>query len=332
MSALMSELNSYKMTITLSAKLAAKKFAERQITASKRRQVYLNTLAISVVNWYLQCLGWETDLENSYSWNLELQTLLDVADILVPGCGRIECLCVEGSTQKLAISQDISEDTIACIVVNLSTQDRFAEILGFTKDTSTKAISLDSLTPIDNFPGYLASFTESSNLPQTLSKLSSWLTEACTGDWLAWDSLTQQNPTMAFRTPASQACDRRFEQETDLETESETTTHHKKVKRVKVWQLETASQSHAVALIVELKETTDRTVDIAIEICPADNSRLLPSGMIIDIMDEQQEIMVHAYIQADSELVEFSLSGQLGEIFSIRATLNATTVTESIKI
>ena len=322
MPALMSESNIYKVKITLSTWLNAKKFAGEQTSLAKSKQVYLNTLAVSIVNWYLNCLGWQTDLENSYSWNSELRALLNIADILLPNYGRVECIYLdEADSQQLSISQDISGDTIACVAVRLQVASQVAEILGFTTDIQSKTILLRNLTPLDELPAYLASCGVAKGIAQSLVPLSSWFTEEVVPGWLNWQKFCQQYPAMAFRS--------NYIQTQDSEIESETITSARKVK---VWRLETSVRTYLVALVVELEERMDGTSDIVIKICSADNSRLLPSGLVIDVLGERQELVLQICVQPDSDFVEFSLSGQSEEVFSIRATFNDITLTESFRI
>ncbi|WP_414582277.1 DUF1822 family protein [Scytonema sp. PCC 10023] len=80
----------FTVTLTLSAHSKAKQFARHQSNPQKAKQVYNNTLAVSAVNFYLQCLGFETDLEKSDSWNPAMQSLMDVADLEVKALGKLE--------------------------------------------------------------------------------------------------------------------------------------------------------------------------------------------------------------------------------------------------
>jgi len=58
----------------------AQQFTNSKTIATKK-QVYLNTLAVSAVEFYLRCMGWRQNWSASFSWNSVWQTLMDVADL-----------------------------------------------------------------------------------------------------------------------------------------------------------------------------------------------------------------------------------------------------------
>ena len=70
------------------ARHQAEQFYRQQATPEKGEQVRLNTLAVSFVNFYLECMGFETDLENSDSWNPVQQTLMDAAALCLKNLGN----------------------------------------------------------------------------------------------------------------------------------------------------------------------------------------------------------------------------------------------------
>ena len=83
----MKEDSLYPLTFTvllsLTAHSKAKEFGRHQSNLQKAQQVYHNTLAVYAVNYYLRCLEFETNLEASDSYNLVMQTLMDIADLEV---------------------------------------------------------------------------------------------------------------------------------------------------------------------------------------------------------------------------------------------------------
>jgi hypothetical protein len=71
------------ISIPISAKFrdTALKFAQEQPNPEKSKQVYLNTLAVQVVNNYLQMLDIPTTLEASHSWDSWGRIAGNVADL-----------------------------------------------------------------------------------------------------------------------------------------------------------------------------------------------------------------------------------------------------------
>ncbi len=59
----------------------AEQFCQQHRDTQKARQVYLNTLAVSAVNFYLHCMGVETSWETSQSYDFVMQAAMDVADV-----------------------------------------------------------------------------------------------------------------------------------------------------------------------------------------------------------------------------------------------------------
>lgn len=99
----MNNIDSLSFTIPLAsdAHRLAERFCAHHRDAQKVRQIYLNTITVYAVNYYLQCLGVETNWEASDSWNPALQTLMNVADLEVVDCGTLEC-CPTVATDRIA--------------------------------------------------------------------------------------------------------------------------------------------------------------------------------------------------------------------------------------
>ncbi|HEY9704945.1 MAG TPA: DUF1822 family protein, partial [Allocoleopsis sp.] len=94
----------YAVPLNQSFHETALKFAKEQNTTAKGKQVYLNTLAVLAVNDFVQWLHIETDLESSDSWNIVVRLFQNVADLVLPNLGTIECIPVILSENKKVIS------------------------------------------------------------------------------------------------------------------------------------------------------------------------------------------------------------------------------------
>ena len=81
----------FKVSLSLSAHAQAERYHQRQGNSPKGKQVYLSSLAVYAVNFYLQCLGFETDFLNSYSNDAILSSLLNVGDLEIKNYGKLEC-------------------------------------------------------------------------------------------------------------------------------------------------------------------------------------------------------------------------------------------------
>jgi hypothetical protein len=139
----------------------ALKFATEQDNKDKAKQVYLNTLVVNAVNDFItEDLGFTTDLENSYCYNIAVRCFQDVADILIPDLGRIECIILNQNDDQLKVNKAVTEDRIAYIAVELPNQTlNKVKLLGFYPlyypQPDLTEIKLDQLTPIDQLIDHL---------------------------------------------------------------------------------------------------------------------------------------------------------------------------------
>jgi hypothetical protein len=156
-------LENQKLTVKLSENYhqLAKQFASQQSSKEKVKQVYLNTLTVKVVNDFLQWFNIETDLEAGDSWNPVIRRFNDVADLVIPNLGKIECCpVIESKNQTVfPIPTEAQEDRLAYVFVQFSELLNNCNILGYYSvsnitDQITE-ISLDQLQAIEELPEYL---------------------------------------------------------------------------------------------------------------------------------------------------------------------------------
>ena len=122
---------SIRVPIPSAARQQAELFATAQPTQEKRSQVYRNTLAVWLVNDYLQRQQYETDLLAGDSWQFGTQLCGDVADLVVTGLGRIECRPLVGKEARLVLPPETWHNRIAYVGVSLDKAYREGQILGF---------------------------------------------------------------------------------------------------------------------------------------------------------------------------------------------------------
>lgn len=118
------------------------------------KKIYLNTLAVYAVKYYLDCMGFETnwqDADNSNPWML---SLIDVADLEVKNIGTIECRPVLPDAEYLEIPTEAIANRIGYVAVQFSQSLKSATILGFTTQPAAK-VHLSQLQPVDKLLDYL---------------------------------------------------------------------------------------------------------------------------------------------------------------------------------
>jgi hypothetical protein len=161
----MKKLNDRVLTFTFPLSLNAHTLAKRlsQHSSSPRSErIYLNSLAICAVNFYLQCMGMETDFAQSDSHNLIVLKFMDVADLYVKGLGKLECRPILGEAIMLEIPLEACSDRIGYVAVRLDESCKQASILGFIENVVSVAnsremvqIPLHELRELAEFPEYL---------------------------------------------------------------------------------------------------------------------------------------------------------------------------------
>jgi len=137
----------------------AEKFAADQPTAEQNQQVYRNTLAVLAVNTFVQELRYETDLDAGDSWHPVIRMFHNVADLVLPGIGKIECCPVKAGEEAISLPSEVRENRIAYVAVGFAETFDKVKLLGFMPAVEigdeTEKISLSELKPIEELLDYL---------------------------------------------------------------------------------------------------------------------------------------------------------------------------------
>jgi hypothetical protein len=156
----------FTVPLALKAHSQAEQFRRYQSNPNKAKQVYLNTLAIYAVNIYLQSRGFETDWEKSYSFNPAMQTLMDVADLMVKNYGKLECRPVLPKTEVVDIPAEVFSERIGYVAVQLNESLREATVLGFADKVVQSELPISQLRSLNELPEYLNNIISTVNLSQ----------------------------------------------------------------------------------------------------------------------------------------------------------------------
>ncbi|MBE9070794.1 DUF1822 family protein [Leptolyngbya cf. ectocarpi LEGE 11479] len=145
---------------TMSLQQLAQRFSQRHPPCAER--IYRNTLAVGAVAQYLRLLGIATDVSQSDSWHPVLQLVNDVADLYLPGYGRVECRVVEGDAADCYVPANVSCDRIAYIIVRLylDSAEPEAALLGFATKVASERIQLHHLRSLSELPQYLNAYRD----------------------------------------------------------------------------------------------------------------------------------------------------------------------------
>lgn len=297
------------MPVTLLAHERAQIRHRQQTLPHKARQIYLNTLAITVVSDYLNALGIDTDLEQSESANLVLQTLADTAALQVTDWGQLECRPVLPNEQHCPVPPEVWGDSASAdvsvrrgyVAVQFNQELTEANLVGYLSVVAEEQVPLSAFAPIETLLDAI------SETPQPLSQ---WFNNVVAKGWEAAEYLFKGSaqPTFAFRSVRN--------------------TPSQNVQRGKWIHLERAQDQ--IALLIELAKTPEPDLDISVQVYP-ERDRILPNDLKLFILDDQGESVMQASARESGSLTcEFS--GQPGEQFSVKLKMGEFSLIEAFLI
>jgi hypothetical protein len=149
----------YTISLTPEHHQIAKKFATQQDTIEKAKQVYLNTLAVFAVETFLEEISFPSELEAGDSWNAAIRCFHNVADLLIPDIGKIECRPVLSGETKISLPVEVLEDRIAYVAVQFEEELDRVQLLGYhptlDPESSSQELEISQLEPIEDLIDYL---------------------------------------------------------------------------------------------------------------------------------------------------------------------------------
>ncbi len=302
------------LPITQIARDTAQQFSRQQPTPEKAEQVRLNTLAVSVVNDYLQLMGIVTDLSGSDSWNPVMRLCADVADLLLPGVGRLECRPLREGATFCPVPPEVWEERVGYVVVQIADSSQEAQILGYVPEAAIEALPLDQLQPPEALLDYLYQFQPVSTAQpaQRMAvpriNLSQWLQGMVDAGWQTVDWLLNQPelaPAYAFRS-AETATFR------DVDTG---------IRRLKLLHLGGQPGEMSVVLIVDIQPGTELAevgqMGIRLQLHPISQPQL-SFGVQLVILDETGTVFLTAESREQDNYIQLQFAGVPGEVFSVQ--------------
>lgn len=299
----------FSVPLTRQTHAIAQQFYQQQASPQQAKHIYLNTLAVCAVDYYLQCLGIETELERGDSWNPLVQTLADSADLVIKGQGKLECRPVLPHAAYCQIPPEVWSDRLGYIAVQLNPELTEAHLLGFVPRVSVENFPLDQLQSLETLIVRL-----SEPIAQQQVNLSQWLQGRVEEGWVAINTLLspqQLNPV--FRSSA---------------TVFEPTQGTDWLERVKPIYLEPLGKD--LALCIALKPTDRTELDIWVDLYPVGSEDFLPPRLELAILDEQGTEAMQAKTQDENQRLQFHFLGHFGDRFSIRISLGEFRLTQPV--
>ncbi|QZZ19958.1 DUF1822 family protein [Leptothermofonsia sichuanensis E412] len=319
---------SLPLPIAQAAREIAEQFARAQPTPVKAEQVRRNTLAVWVVNDYLQMMGVPTDRDASDSWNPVMRLCADVADLILPGIGQLECRPVDAQAQTCPIPPEVWQERVGYVVVEVADNFQEAKLLGFVPTAAVEELPLNQLRSPEDLIDHLFQLRQSTvaqpspqPTPAPRINLSQWFEGVVEAGWQTIDSLLNQPefvPAYAFRGEDAIAF-------RDVQTG---------IRRLKLLHLGGQPGETSVILIVTIQttaETSDSPIDIQLQLHPISQPQL-PAGVQLIVLDETGTTFLEAESRPIDNFIQLQFSGTPGEVFSVQVALGEVRVVEAFVI
>ncbi|MEH2464935.1 DUF1822 family protein [Nostoc sp.] len=316
------QLDDFALTLPISqsARITAQQFANQQPNPEKAEQVRLNTLAVWVVNDYLEMMDIPTDLQASDSWNCVMRLCGNIADLKVPSVGRLECRPVQEHQQICSIPPETWEERVGYLVVQFDESLQEARLLGFMPSVATETLPLEQLQPLEAFIDHLSQLRQSP--VSSLVNLSQWFAGIFETGWQTIESLwnlPELRPAYAFRSIET------LELNTLNEPESIT-------KRAKLIDLGIQILNQPVMLIVEISLEEDQQTSIRLQLHATGNQIYLPPGVHLTVLDSSGAVFLNAQSRKLDNYIQLQFRGEPTEQFSVRVAINDISITEYFRI
>lgn len=319
-----------KIPLDSNAYAAAETAYVNQVS-SRRKQIYLNVLAIHAVKQYLQWLAIPTDWSQCDSYTPIMRQFLNVADLEIKGYGRLECRPLLPGEEILDIPSEVHNDRIGYVAVQFDEELEVATLVGFTKTVNQCQISLESLEPIDALLRIIGTASASLSPIEDISEeLLYWQEPTRLDEWFSH----QFTELVNVNWRPLEELKNLFAPEVLIELGYGTrglavAIPENQVKRGKLVGLEKGDEQ--IALVVGLQESTTPETEISVEVYPTGKRTYLPKNLELMVLDETGEAVMQAQSRSNRR-IQMEFSGETGEEFSIKLALGDFTVTEAFQI
>ncbi|MEX0269704.1 DUF1822 family protein [Leptolyngbyaceae cyanobacterium UHCC 1019] len=281
----------------------------QKTSTHQAKQVYLRTLAMYAVKYYLDCMSIEAEYEDRISSHA-LFELSHAAEVYLPGLGSLECLPILSEASVVEVPPEVWSDRIAYIAVQLDESLQTAKIIGYVKTVATEHVPLQQFqqNSLEDLLIYLDQLRHpqiqqaSQQIP---TQLSQWFQNIFQQDWQNLNTLL---------TPAKLAY-----------------RNHRlsSAMGLKVFDLHRADEQVEVSLGLTPLDTSE--LDVWVGVYPTGTQTHLPADLQLVILNEMGDPVIQAQAMS-TENIQLQFSGEPGEHFSVRLMLGDISVTEPFVI
>ncbi len=292
------------LPIPRSALAIAQQFANDQPTPQKAAQIQLNTLAVLVVNDYLQLIGIPTNLTASDCWNPVARLCADVADLVLSRVGRLECRPVSADRSTCHVPPEVWDDRVGYVIVQIDEAFQEAIILGFTPTVNAETVPLQSLRSPEDLIDHLYKL-------RPLVSLNQWFQGIFDTGWQTVESLLSPSEVrFAYRG-----------RDSAIEFP----------RRAKLIDLGIQLAHHSVALVIELRPQADQQTEILLQVHPT-GADFLPPQLHLSVLDNANNTFLEVRSRSADNYIQLQFSGNVGEQFRINIALEDHRVIEEFVI
>jgi hypothetical protein len=138
----------------------ADKLALKPGDFQKSERIYLTALAVYAVNFYLNCLGFETNLPTVNRDGAISKIGINGTNLVVKDKGELGCVYVLPRADFVEVEPEDFVGKIGCVVVEINREMEEATLLGFYPQITSTYCSISQLESLDDLPKYLSEVTE----------------------------------------------------------------------------------------------------------------------------------------------------------------------------
>lgn len=307
------------LPITQENRQIAQQFAICQPTREKAEQVWLNTLAVLVVDNYFTMLGISTNLASSDSWNPVMQIANNVADLDVLGVGKLECRPIKSSVSSCQIPPEVREFRFGYVVVQIDDSYKKAAIIGFTSQVTTEELAINTLKSPEVLIDRIHELKESS-----VTDLGQWLNNVFEVGWQRAENLLnpeQLTPAFGFRRIESK-----------ITNISESGLENNRVSRAKLINLGIHLGDNQVILLVEIDSEENDKIAVTLQVHPVCPQIYLPEELGLKVKERADVVFMQAQARSKDNYIQLQFSGQTEEAFTIEIIIDSIKFSENFKL
>jgi Protein of unknown function (DUF1822) len=278
----------------------------------------VNTLAVWAVRQYLNIIyGMDLDLTQGDSWQIELQSIMNVADLVIPQVGTIECVAILPNTTGIQLPAAIIDDTttsqpdrVGYVFVQFSQDLHSVELLGFSDRVNTEYVSIDALQSLDNLLDLIDT--------ARINRLQEFLVGILGNGWQPLEnSIASPQREFALRNTISLPKNTSYDSIRDFTAS-------------KMINLRANIANIPLLLLIGLSEEPDGRIKVRIRLHAAGGIPLLPAHLKLALHGANEQILSEIQYPEPMNFIQLqSFKLPVGTQFKIRVELDSSSFTES---